>query len=329
MDTKYGFTKMSIAEFETWISNQQVARTILYLQHHHTFNPDYSSFDGNNHFDLQLAMRNYHVHSNGWIDIGQHITIFPDGQIVTGRSFENSPACIFGNNANAFCIENLGYFDTGKDQMEESQKTAIVRATAAICKRFAISINTDKIVYHHWFDLGTGERNNGVPSQGSSNKSCPGTNFFGGNKVSDCENNFLPLVSNIFSAIPGASVIKYVFVTAEFLNIRTGPSSSFAKAPDRIPVQQGAVLRVYQVQNNWYKISNSQEHWVYSRYTDEVKRATVNANTLNVRNGPSAQNTVVGSFLKGQEVFIFEESNAWSKVSLEAKWVKSSFLTPS
>jgi hypothetical protein len=34
-------------------------------------------------------MKECHVQQNGWADIGQHLSIFPDGTIVTGRSFEN------------------------------------------------------------------------------------------------------------------------------------------------------------------------------------------------------------------------------------------------
>ena len=31
-------------------------------------------------------MKNLHFNQNGWQEIGQHFTIFPDGMIVTGRS---------------------------------------------------------------------------------------------------------------------------------------------------------------------------------------------------------------------------------------------------
>ena len=65
-------------------------------------------------------MKAYHVTYNGWNDIGQHFTIFPDGLILTGRSLEKSPACIYGQNANAICIENLGNFDLGGDQMRNN-----------------------------------------------------------------------------------------------------------------------------------------------------------------------------------------------------------------
>ena len=47
-----------------------------------------------------------------------------------------------------------------------------------------------------------------------------------------------------------------------------------------------AILRVYSQQDNWLKISNSQQNCVNGRYTIPVIRATVIAKSLNVRIGP-------------------------------------------
>ena len=85
---------MNVAQFEAWISNLRIGRTILKIQQHHTYIPSYIHFTGSNHFERQLAMKNYYVNQNGWQDIGQHFTIFPDGAILTGRSLEQSLACI-------------------------------------------------------------------------------------------------------------------------------------------------------------------------------------------------------------------------------------------
>ncbi|MDC8004670.1 SH3 domain-containing protein [Aureisphaera galaxeae] len=323
METKFGFTLMNVSEFETWITQQNIARTVLFLQEHHTFSPSYQHFNGDNHFKLQKGMRNHHVNNNGWSDIGQHFTIFPDGKVATGRSLERSPACIFGNNNHAVCIENVGFFDTGKDQMNQSQKNAIVRISAAICKRFNIPITTDRIVYHHWFDLSNGNRTNGS----GTTKSCPGTNFFGGNKVSDCETNFLPMLkSALDEPITGdlpSPPLKYGYVTAHALNIRKGPSSSFSVLGQ---TTLGSVLRVHKVKGRWYKISKSKEEWVYGNYVKDVKRAVVNADVLNVRSGPSVSFNRVGSVVKNQEVFVYKEKGNWSKISLDELWVSSKFI---
>ncbi len=323
MDTKFGFTLMTVSEFETWIKQQNVARTIEYIQQHHTWSPEYIHFNGNNHFAKQRGMKNSHVNDNGWSDIGQHFTIFPDGKVATGRSLERSPACIKGNNRDAICIENLGNFDIGKDEMNQEQKDSIIRVTASLCKRYNVPVSSDRIVYHHWFDLNTYARTNGS----GSTKTCPGTNFFEGNTVTDCEQNFLPLVKNTIGKVItdtiSSTVIKFGYVTANKLNIRKGARSSFSKVGQ---TTLGSILRIYEEKNNWYKISKTKQEWVYGNFVKNVKRATVNANVLNVRNGSSASFNKVGSVVKNQVVFVYEEKNNWSRISLDEQWVSNSFL---
>lgn len=326
METRFGFKKFTLSEFEEWLKNVKVSRTILKIQHHHTYVPAYVHFNGNNHFERQKAMKDYHVNQNGWADIGQHFTIFPDGTILTGRSLESSPACIYGQNANSLCIENFGNFDKGKDKMTLEQQNSIVRVTALLCLKFNIPASVNYIVYHHWFNLSTGERNNGT----KNNKSCPGTNFFGGNKVADCQNNFIPLViREIGSGIKSdvSDIEKYVVVTADVLNIRTQPSASSPKSSERPSALLGSILRVYAEQNGWLKISKSESGWVASKYTTAVKRATVSTSVLNVRTGPGTLFPKSGSLTKGEILFITEIRENWCKVGLEDKWVSKQYLT--
>lgn len=326
METKYGFTKFSLIEFKNWISNIQVGRTILKIQQHHTYIPNYFNFDGSNHFERQLTMKKYHTVHNGWQDIGQHFTIFPDGSIVTGRSLEKSPACIYNQNANSICIENFGNFDINGDVMTVSQRESILTVTATLCKRFNLPVNSNSIVYHHWFRLDNGLRTNG----GSNTKSCPGTAFFGGNKVEDFEQNFKPLIlEKLNGNIPKTdlfTVLNFVCVTSSSLNIRSLPTSESQKIKDRPSLLIGAILRVYEEKNGWYKISSSQSHWISSKYTKKIKRAVVNATTLNVRTGPDVKFSKSYSIQKGEIIFVFEEKNKWSKIDLGEKWVNSSFL---
>lgn len=317
---------MSIDEFETWLTVQRVARTVLYVQQHHTYSPDYSRFNGSNHFELQKSMKDYHVNQNGWADLGQHFTTFPDGSIVTGRSLELSPAGIYMNNANAVCLEHMGDFDAGHDLMTVQQRDTILRVTAALCTRFGIPVTTERIVYHHWFNLDTGVRNNGA----GNNKTCPGTTFFGGNSVAACQSGFLPAVLQVLAgrADPAVQtdIIKYVCVTSGTLNIREKPDGQSPMVPDREPATLGAILRVFRKENGWYKISSSREHWVSARYTMDVTRATVSADVLNVRSGPGSSFPVIASLMAGEEIFIQREETSWCKISMDEKWIKKDFL---
>lgn len=184
------FLKFDSIGFREWLWKQDVVRPIERLLIHHTWKPDYSNFDGTNHFALQAAMQRFHTVDRGWDDIGQHFSTFPDGTIVTGRSLESHPACTKGANVSAVCIENVGNFDEGADEMTPEHREMILKASAWICERWGIPVDAEHILYHHWFDLNTGLRTDGT----GVTKSCPGTAFFGGNRCQDAEAHFLPLV---------------------------------------------------------------------------------------------------------------------------------------
>lgn len=182
-----------IQEFESYIKNLAVKRKVTRIQLHHTYSPSYKHFDGKNHEALQKGMRNYHVNTNGWADIGQHFTIFPDGIIFTGRSIESTPAGIYGANTGSICIECLGNFDAGGDIMKDSQKNAIIGVTKILLNKFNLTAE-DNVTYHAWWT--SGGKKLGDYIKGSSSKTCPGTAFFGGNSRESYEKNLLPLIKN-------------------------------------------------------------------------------------------------------------------------------------
>ncbi|MEM9686514.1 MAG: N-acetylmuramoyl-L-alanine amidase [Bacteroidota bacterium] len=181
------FILMDTATFTEWLNDQKIGRKIKRIQNHHTWKPDYSNFRGDNHFNLLKGMRNSHL-KRGFSDIAQNITTFPDGTLAVCRPLSRTPAGIKGANSGGICIEHVGNFDEGKDQMTEAHKTTILYLNALFCSKFGLEPNADSIVYHHWWDLKTARRKNGE----GSTKSCPGTGFFGGNKVGDALNNFIP-----------------------------------------------------------------------------------------------------------------------------------------
>lgn len=327
MQTKFGFTGMSISELEAWLPAQSVSRLVRTVQHHHTWAPSYRHFQNNDAFTLQRNMQHHHVGTNGWSDIGQHFSIFPDGMILTGRSLNTAPACIYGQNRDAICIESVGNFDVGHDQMTPAQEDAILRLTAALLKRFS-TIRHDEfgIVYHHWFDLGTGRRTDGA----GSTKSCPGTAYFGGNTVAAFRANVLPRVRALLGqppatnhALPG--VQGYAVVTASALNVRTGPGTQFDRVSDHGPVQMGAILRVYETRDDWIRIASSHDRWVAGRYTQPVTPGRINTDGSNCRSGPGMSFGVVAVFGAGDAVFVQEERGDWRRVGID-QWVHKSLI---
>lgn len=107
------------------------------LHVHHTWKPAHSNFNGSNHQKVQDGMRNTHKNL-GWGDIGQHVTLFPDGKFMLGRAFGKNPASISGYNTGAFAVEMVGNFDNpndkgiaynnlGYDKFEGKQKEAMLK----------------------------------------------------------------------------------------------------------------------------------------------------------------------------------------------------------
>lgn len=136
------------------------------LHIHHTWKPVKNSFKGNNHIAMQQSMKNYHVNSNKWSDIGQHLTLFPDGVWVTGRPFNISPASIKGWNTGALAVEMVGNFDLpntgtfnnlGYDKLEGEQKQEILK----LIKYFIDKYGEQSIKFH----------------RENANKTCPGTSL--------------------------------------------------------------------------------------------------------------------------------------------------------
>ncbi|MBU5439629.1 N-acetylmuramoyl-L-alanine amidase [Tissierella sp. MSJ-40] len=123
------------------------------LHIHHTWKPAHKSFTGNNHIAIQQSMYNYHVNSNGWSDIGQHLTLFPDGAWVTGRPFNIAPASIKGWNTGALAVEMIGNFDIpgtgaindlGYDLLQGKQREEILK----LMRYFINKYGEDSIKFH-------------------------------------------------------------------------------------------------------------------------------------------------------------------------------------
>ena len=184
---------LSISEFENHIDSLKVTRKVKLIQLHHTWSPNYMQFNGNNHMTLQKNMKSHHINNNGWSDIGQHFTIFPDGKICTGRDINVAPAGIYGANSNGICIECLGNFDDGGDTMSNSQKNTIVAVCRKLLDKFGLDAKTG-ITYHAWWT--SGGKSLGTYVKGKSAKTCPGTNFFGGNTREAYKKNLMPLIEN-------------------------------------------------------------------------------------------------------------------------------------
>ena len=276
--SKYGFTKMTPAEFKTWIHKQGNYK-YTGLQVHHTWMPDYSCFykaNGKHEDELtrQYNTQQYHKKTNGWGDIAQHFTIFPNGAIVTGRKLSNTTAIgIKGWNSNKICIEIYGNFDKGKDVMTKEQKEAVITVYGELCKKFKITPSISTIRCHAWFT--SGGTYLGDYNKSKSAKTCPGTNFMGfGNSKAAIRDNFIPLIQNYISGKTSTTVkdpvacgVYRVKSPDGVLNIRKGPGASYDKVGQ---VKNGEAYTITKINGSWGYLKSG-VGWINLSYTEKVK----------------------------------------------------------
>jgi hypothetical protein len=165
---QYGKLFNKSAEFLNWLKDIKITSKITKVHVHHTHRPDHEFFNKKkNHLEMQDYMRKDHMKKK-WRDIAQHITIFPDGKVVTGRSINEPPVSAKGgqngnsyngnNREHPFMIEMVGNFDSGRDKLQGEQLKSVIAVTRYFYTKGA------EVVFHRECLF------NGKPP-----KSCPGT----------------------------------------------------------------------------------------------------------------------------------------------------------
>ena len=263
MQTQGKFILFNIDEFRQFLISAVVSRSVSHVQDHHTWSPSYRNFNGSNHFEKLKSMEASHI-QRGFEEIGQHITTFPDGTIAICRNMDKDPACIKGANHGGLCIENLGNFDKGQDQMTPEQRETIIQVNALLCFKFNLKPSLSTIVYHHWFQLTNGFRDGG--QNDDNHKTCPGTGFFGGNTENDFTANLLPLIIQELAQVGNTvdkvtATVKIGIVHTPSLNVRTGPDTSFP-AIDRL--LENEKVTILESNGEWDRIG--QNRWVNSNF---------------------------------------------------------------
>ncbi|HEY0016997.1 MAG TPA: N-acetylmuramoyl-L-alanine amidase [Longimicrobium sp.] len=346
MKTQGQFTLFeTLDEFAQFIQ-KPVQRQIKLIQNHHTAEPSYNDFNGQNHFQQLKGMKSFHVNERKFSDIAQNLTTFPDGTIAICRPMDQNPAGIKGANTGAICIEHVGNFDNGKDKMTAAQRECIIRMNALLARRFKLKLDTNAFVYHHWYDLDSGTRKNGA----GNTKTCPGTNFFGGNTVAACQASFLPLIQAAVAALDGTAPapapvavptpgtvsipIAVVATQGAALSIRRGPDANADKLGE---LADGSVVHIHEANGIWRRIDPVAQKWVSSKYLAPAPQAvsipiavvSTQGGALSIRRGPDANADKLGELADGSIVHIHEANGIWRRIDpVEQKWVSGKFLAP-
>ena len=286
MRTSNGFTLFEkTSEIGPWLKKQSVTRKVTRLQVHHMGLPSYSTWEKtdkkvfkNPHFGRTESLDSYgkttwgSKSANGKY-IAQHFNVFPDGKITTGRSLNSNPIGITGWNTNAICVEIYGNFDKGNDTMTTAQKEAVIALFGELCKRFNITPGADTIRYHAWFT--SGGTYLGDYKAGKSRKTCPGTNFFGGNSISKFKANFLPAIKKYISGekeeVKKEEAKKefkqyIVRVTADTLNGRSGAGTNYDIVTK---LYEGTAVTIVEENGNWLKAKMG--YWIHKNYVEFIR----------------------------------------------------------
>lgn len=275
MKQKGNFLVVNCQEFKEWLTKQNVQRKITTIEHHHTWKPDYKDFAKKPDEMYWIKSIDTYARVNmGWKNgnPAQFMT-FPNGMIGIARSLEFEGAGIAYNGKTNITIENLGNFDT--EIMTQEQKDTIVFLTKTLVQKFNIPINSDGIVYHSWFNLQTGVKDNiggKKKFDGVLYKTCPSFNFFGGNTYEAMQKNLFPLLKDIGSddiVVDKSYIQKKQIVVNKALNVRLEPNTN--KSPVGT-LKADEVVTITGEAGKWYRISfNNKDAYIHKSYTKDLK----------------------------------------------------------
>ncbi len=123
-------------------------------------------------------------------------------------------------------------------------------------------------------------------------------------------------------------------ITAQGLNVRTGPGTSFGKAGN--PLTQDASVTIYAEQDGWYKIGD--DRWISGKHVamtetqpeqqsdQPIGSGKITASALNVRSGPGTGFGKVGEALrKDADITIYAEQDGWYNIG-EDRWVSARYV---
>ena len=151
----------------------------------------------------------------------------------------------------------------------------------------------------------------------------------------------VPVMALALSATASFANSNEGTVTADALNVRSGPSTSYGITTK---LYKGDKVEILETSNGWHKIkaSNGKIGWVSGDYikvssgstsqpSTSTTKATVTATSLNVRSGAGTSYSVITKLPKGTVVDVLESaSNGWKKVKTSngtTGWVSGSYLT--
>lgn len=141
------FRALSAREFLAEVATFQWQRRIWRVDMHHTFKPDHARWRVIGSRACVEGMHRFHVEQCGFRDSAQHVSIMPDGEIWTGRSWNETPASVgCGMNRGVFMFEAIGNFDIGHDRLEGRQLDSVLTVIRGVQCRFRLP--AEALLFH-------------------------------------------------------------------------------------------------------------------------------------------------------------------------------------
>ena len=151
----------------------------------------------------------------------------------------------------------------------------------------------------------------------------------------------VPVMALALSATASFANSNEGTVTADALNVRSGPSTSYSITTK---LYKGDKVEILETSNGWHKIkaSNGKIGWVSGDYikvssvstsqpSTSTTKATVTATSLNVRSEAGTSYSVITKLSKGTVVDVIESaSNGWKKIKTSGGttgWASGDYLT--
>lgn len=155
-ETLRGFKQYTVEDYLDYLRTTSITREINQIHLHHTWKPTKEGYNASSNKERVIfGMWSYHTKQLGWSNIGQHISLAPDGTVWDGRDINKTPASIKGHNTGAFAIEMIGNFDVGHEKIEGKQLESLIKLLRGLFDLFKGA----KLVFHREY----------------SSKTCPGT----------------------------------------------------------------------------------------------------------------------------------------------------------
>lgn len=268
------------------------------LHVHNTVNPNHK--DWRKRPDArywQNVMRSTHKRW-GWSDIGQHVTLTPDGKFISGRNFSRQPAsCVGYNQINGqipFMVEMLGNFNKGNDTFGGVQKDSMLKLAKWFYDR------GKRIRFHREMD---------------KTQTCPGNTIDKGEFMQEVKGKIAPEKPKVITPSDTFKPNAKVTNVKTRLNVRAKPNG--AKIGWLHPNER---VQILSTTGNWYLVrykidgtNRSKQGYVSAEYVQMLtsqKGQVYNVKTrLNVRDKPEGKK--IGWLHPNEKVEIRGQTNGW------------------